>query len=99
MKTSTIAIVASSLLLSGCATLGGGSAMDDPGIPADAVSSVHTEANGDQIEEYRVAGQLRMVKVTPARGPVYYLYDQNGDGQVDRTKGGVSPVYYKLFSF
>ncbi|MGB1799238.1 MAG: DUF2782 domain-containing protein [Gammaproteobacteria bacterium] len=35
------------------------------------------------IEEYRVNGNLYMVKVTPAVGPSYYLVDNNGDGQLN----------------
>lgn len=35
------------------------------------------------IEEYRVNGQLVMVKITPAKGPPYYLVDRSGDGLVD----------------
>ena len=37
------------------------------------------------IEEYRVNGNLYMVKVTPAVGKPYYLVDHNGDGQLSRT--------------
>lgn len=83
------------LLLSACAT------MDATGadIPADAVESTRTESNGDVITEYRVAGQLHTVRVAPARGPVYYLNDTNGDGRLDKSKGEVSPVYYKLFEW
>lgn len=94
MITRTLALTA--LLLAGCATTGG-----DPGIPADAVASSRTESNGDVITEYRVAGQLTMVKVVPARGPSYYLIDSNGDGRLDSSKGEgpVSPVYYKLFEW
>ena len=53
------------------------------------------------IEEYHVAGQLRVVKITPVRGPVYYLVDSNGDGILDSSKGEgpISPVQYKLFSW
>ncbi|MCZ6804375.1 MAG: DUF2782 domain-containing protein [Proteobacteria bacterium] len=36
------------------------------------------------IEEYRVNGYLYKVKVTPAFGPIYYLIDHNGDGQLTR---------------
>ena len=79
------------LLLSACAS------MAEPAIPAGAVEATHTAANGDVISEYRVAGQLRMVRVQPPRGPVYYLMDQNGDGHVDRDKGELSPVYFKLY--
>ncbi len=32
------------------------------------------------IEEYRVAGKLRYVKITPAKGAPYYLFDTDGDG-------------------
>ena len=82
------------LLLSACASMGG-----EPAIPAGAVEATHTAGNGDVISEYRVGGQLRMVRVQPARGPVYYLMDQNGDGHVDRDKGELSPVYFKLYGW
>lgn len=84
------------VLLSACATMGGG----EPQIPEDAVGTTHTEDNGDVVTQYRVAGQLHMVKVVPFRGPTYYLYDRNGDGRIDQTDGGDAPMtYYKLFSF
>ncbi len=89
------------LTLAGCASL---ASQNDPAVDlADAQVAVRTEANGDVIEEYRVAGQLRMVKVTPSRGPAYYLMDENGDGRLDRSKGAskkdVSPVYWKLYGW
>ena len=72
-----------------------------PVIPADAVEAVRTEANGDVITEYRVAGQLHVVRVQPVRGPTYYLVDSNGDGRLDSSEGEgpVSPVYYKLYEW
>jgi hypothetical protein len=82
-----------SLLFSACASTG------EPVIPAGAVESTRTAGNGDVISEYRVGGQLRMVRVQPVRGPVYYLMDQNGDGHVDRDKGELSPVYFKLYGW
>ena len=90
------------LALAACSSLGG--AADDPaGNLADAQVAVRTEPNGDVIEEYRVAGALRMVKVTPSRGAAYYLIDENGDGRLDRSKGAgekdVSPVYWKLYGW
>lgn len=88
-----IGALSAALSLSACASMGG------PPIPSDAVSNVYTEANGDTIEEWRVNGRLHTVKVTPARGPVYYLVDSDGDGQIDNNKDGISPVYFKLFSF
>ncbi len=86
-------LLCATTLLSACASMG------DPAIPAGAVESVRTADNGDVISEYRVQGQLRMVRVQPVRGPEYYLIDSNGDGRLDRSKGEVSPVYYKLYSW
>ena len=97
-----ILLIASLLALSGCASMN--SAQNDPGVDlADAQVAVRTEPNGDVIEEYRVAGQMRMVKVTPARGPAYYLMDENGDGRLDKSRGAgekdISPVYWKLYGW
>lgn len=85
------------LSLAACATTG------DPGtadvrIPADAVATTHNQPNGDVITEYRVAGQLRIVRIQPARGPAYFLQDRNGDGRLDDEKG-TSQVYFKLFGW
>ena len=88
------------LALAGCASVF--SSQNDPAVDlADAQVAVRTETNGDVIEEYRVGGQLRMVKVTPSRGAAYYLMDENGDGRLDRSKGEgpVSPVYWKLYGW
>ena len=86
------------LALAGCATLGAGSP------PVDVKGADVTRKamdNGDTIEEYRVSGNLRMVKVTPSRGAPYYLYDSDGDGRLDKSKGEgpVSPVYWKLYGW
>jgi hypothetical protein len=35
------------------------------------------------IYEYRINGQLYMVKVQPVVGPAYYLVDRDGDGEFD----------------
>jgi hypothetical protein len=35
------------------------------------------------IYEYRINGQLYMVKVQPQVGPAYYLVDRDGDGEFD----------------
>jgi len=101
MSSPALRLVLLSLLpvLAACAT--GGSA-NDPGVDlAGADVAVRTEANGDTIEEYRVGGQLRMVKVTPTRGAAYYLYDSDGDGRLDKSKDNadVSPVYWKLYGW
>ncbi len=90
-------MLASLLLLAGCASMGGAGAPPVDVKGADV--SKRTMDNGDVIEEYRVSGQLRMVKVTPARGAPFYMYDKNGDGRFDNDKDGVSPVYWKLYSW
>lgn len=86
------------LFLYGCATMGGGdptAGLQNPEVRSRQVSG------GDLIEEYYVAGQLRVVRITPARGPVYYLVDNNADGILDssRGEGPISPVQYKLLTW
>jgi hypothetical protein len=63
--------------------------------------SIRTGENGDVIEEYRINGQLYMVKVTPQRGKPYYLYDTDGNGKLNRDEGGprVSPVYWTIYEW
>ena len=85
------------LALAGCASTGGYA--DAPVDVRGADVAKRTMDNGDTIEEFRVAGQLRMVKVTPSRGAPFYMYDRNGDGRMDSDKDGVSPVYWKLYSW
>lgn len=41
------------------------------------------ETEKETIYEYRVRGQLYMVKVQPQVGPSYFLLDTNGDGTLD----------------
>jgi hypothetical protein len=79
-----------------------------PSPTADDVAptvTIHTEDNGDVVEEYRQGGALYMVRVTPkgSRGVSYTLMDSNGDGKLDKQDaedaGGVSPVYYTLYEW
>lgn len=54
------------------------------------------------VEEYRSAGRVYMVRITPAVGPPYYLIDTTGDGLLDmrhETFEPVKPVYWKLFEW
>ena len=85
------------LWLSGCATA---PASDNPLdlIPPEALATLRPQPNGDVVTEYRVAGQLRAVRVQPARGKPYWIYDRNGDGRLDRDKD-TPQVYFKLFSW
>ena len=87
-------VLLSSLLLAACATM-----QPAPEIPENAVAATRTEANGDVVTEYRVQGQLRVVKVVPFRGPAYYLVDRDGDGKMDPLKGDAPVTYYKLYSW
>lgn len=41
----------------------------------------------DVIEEYRINGQLYMVKITPSKGAPYYLIDSDGDGSLETHRG------------
>ena len=83
------------LALAACAT-----ATPEEMLAKDAVPATHTEANGDVITEYRNGNRLTMVKVVPARGATYYIYDRNGDGVIDERDANGGPLtYYKLFSW
>ena len=39
-----------------------------------------------RIEEFRIAGRIYMIKITPHYGIPYYLIDSSGDGQMDTRK-------------
>lgn len=55
------------------------------------------------IEEYRINGNLYMVKVTPKVGPPYYLVDMDGDGNLESRRRGIrddmSVPQWVLFSW
>jgi len=59
------------------------------------------EEEGQMIEEYRLNGQVYMVKVTPENGIPYYYIDNDGDGrlELDASRSAldpVQPVYWKV---
>ncbi|KRG58685.1 DUF2782 domain-containing protein [Stenotrophomonas sp. W1S232] len=91
-------LFSTTFLLAGCSS-GGGSSDAYPVDVSGARVSSRTMENGDLLEEYRVAGQLRMVRVKPARGAPYYLYDRDGDGRMDNPRDQVPVVYWKLYSW
>ena len=96
----TAAALAALLALAGCASTGAGTASGPVVDVSGADVATRTLDNGDVLEEYRVAGQLRMVKITPPRGAPYYLYDRDGDGALDRDDADELPqTYWKLFSW
>ncbi len=43
------------------------------------------------VEEYRVNGQLYMIKVKPAKGPEYVLVDTDGDGNLETRSSNLEP--------
>ncbi|MGD8644810.1 MAG: DUF2782 domain-containing protein [Chromatiales bacterium] len=45
------------------------------------------------IEEYRVNGQLYMVRVVPQNAPPYYLVDADGDGELESRRDELSPNF------
>jgi len=61
-----------------------------------------TETERGTIQEYRVNGQLYMVKITPNRGRPYYVFDTDGDGYLDMLQDGPAPAWvpqWLLFSW
>ncbi len=85
------------IALAGCATTGA----SDPTTNLEGADITTRMVDGDRVDEYRIAGQLHVVKVTPRRGAPYYLVDKNGDGRLDSSEGEgpVSPVMWKLFEW
>jgi len=74
-----------------------------PKVPGEEFepSVVITEREGQRIEEYSQNGRVYMVKITPVKGPAYYYFDADGDGQLelresDRKLNPVQPIYWKL---
>jgi len=56
----------------------------------------------DTIEEYRVGGELYMVKITPSKGKPYYLVDTNGDGSLDTRRNQLDnpdTVQWRIFTW
>jgi len=51
---------------------------DSRNLPKPEVRIIHEKDK--TVEEYRVGGRLRYVKITPKHGKPYYLVDRNGDG-------------------
>jgi hypothetical protein len=59
------------------------------------------EEDERMIEEYRLNGQVYMVKITPKGGIPYYYIDTNGDGRLEldmdpSAMNPVQPVYWKV---
>ena len=50
-------------------------------IPQPEVTIIHEEDR--TVEEVRINGELRYIKVTPRSGPPYYFIDTDGDGKLE----------------
>mgnify|MGYP001823169010 CR=1 FL=1 len=62
------------------------------------------EDEGRQIEEYRMNGQVYMVKITPVGGIPYYYIDTDGDGKLEldmdqQALNPVQPVHWKILEW
>ncbi len=56
----------------------------------------------DVVEEYRVGGQLYMVKITPNKGLPYYLIDSDGDGSLETRRNELDNpevIMWRIFSW
>ena len=56
----------------------------------------------DIIEEYRVDGQLYMIKITPNMGRPYYLMDTDGDGSLETRRDDLDDpevVQWRIFTW
>lgn len=61
-----------------------------------------TQRGQDKVEEYRLAGKLYMIKVTPPHGVSYYLVDEQGDGVMirkDTLTSGTRPPMWVIKRF
>ena len=66
---------------------------DSRNIPQPDVTIIQKEDM--RVEEYRINGRLRYVKIIPSKGKPYYLVDKDGDGQLETRHDdldGVPPV-------
>ncbi|MFN2309080.1 MAG: DUF2782 domain-containing protein [Gammaproteobacteria bacterium] len=67
-----------------------------PALPRDDQEGIEPEVTivrqrDRTIEEYRVNGQLYMIKVTPSKGYPYYLVDADGDGNLETRRNELDP--------
>ena len=63
---------------------------EDEPVPEPKVTIIRRK--GETISEYRINGQLYLIKVKPAKGPAYYLIDTDGDGDLETRQDELDPV-------
>ena len=91
---SLILLMASTVVMAGNSNPGGLEPVPEPPQlpdPLETGENIEPEVTiirkeDSVIEEYRINGQLYMVKVTPSFGPVYYIKDIDGDGKMEPTR-------------
>ena len=85
------------LLLGACDGLIGDSTSSlPPGIELEPPEEIEPEVviiqrEDKTIEEYRVNGQLYMIKVIPKNAPSYFLVDSDGNGSLDARRSDLEP--------
>lgn len=70
--------------------------------PATEPQVTITKKGSDTIEEYRMGGELYMMKVTPSHGKSYYLVKETANGEWMRKEGpaeGMSIPQWVIFRF
>ena len=77
-----------------------------PKIPQEQIEPTVTIREEEErlIEEYRLNGQIYMVKITPKGGVPYYYIDTDGDGRLEldmdkQAMNPVQPVHWKVFEW
>lgn len=66
---------------------------DSRNIPQPEVNIIHKK--NMRIEEYRINGRVRYVKIIPNKGKPYYLVDKDGDGELETRHSdldGIPPI-------
>ena len=54
--------------------------VEDGNLTDEPQITIVKKKNGDTVEEYRIGGNLYMMKVTPAHGVPYYMHKEDQDG-------------------
>jgi hypothetical protein len=88
---------------------GGSPFLSAPAVPSQSFDPAQvepevtiTETDTEVIYEYRVKGEVYMVRVDPIVGPSYYLMDLDGDGvldPVDQRPDNLAVPQWLLFSW
>lgn len=76
-------------------------ALDANEAPGEPQVTITTQKE-QTVQEYRIAGRLYMIKITPKKGKPYYLVDDRGDGKFSRQESldsGVRPPRWVIHKF